>query len=268
MTVDAVRTLPAVHDAGSGPAVLLLHAFPLDASQWDHQVAAISGRLRCLRVDMWGCGSSPAPEGEPSLAAFAGAVLQVLDERGVERFAACGCSMGGYVIWELLRLAPQRLTALVLCSTRAVGDTDAARDTREQTARRVLEQGVESIVEENVGRLLGMHGQDDVHISDPVRGRIRRCTPQGVAWALRAMAARPDSTGLLSGIEVPTLVAAGEEDTVIPSADQRAMAERIAGARFVELERCGHLPNLERHPEFSDVLEGFLAPAAAGDPDT
>ena len=49
----------ALHDTGSGPSLLLLHAFPLDASQWDHQVAALSGEFRCLRPDMWGCGSSP-----------------------------------------------------------------------------------------------------------------------------------------------------------------------------------------------------------------
>jgi pimeloyl-ACP methyl ester carboxylesterase len=259
MTAGRAVALPALHDTGAGPAVLFLHAFPLDASQWDHQVAAISGRYRCLRADMWGCGSSPAPQGEPNLRRFAGDVLEALDERRIERFVGCGGSMGGYVIWELLRLAPQRITALVLCSTRAVADSDAARQAREQTAQRVLDAGVEVIVEENVQRLLGTRSQGDPHIADPVRARIRRCTPEGIANALRAMAARPDSTALLPTVDVPTLVVAGVEDAVISSKDQRAMSDRIRGAEFVELDRCGHLVNLERPGEFSNILERFLA---------
>ena len=52
--------LPAIHDTGTGEAVLFLHAFTLDASQWDHQVAALSGDMRCVRVDLWGCGDIAA----------------------------------------------------------------------------------------------------------------------------------------------------------------------------------------------------------------
>jgi len=72
--------LPALHDTGTGEAVLFLHAFTMDASQWDHQVAALSGDMRCVRVDLWGCGASPPPPpGDPSLDTFAAAVLEALD---------------------------------------------------------------------------------------------------------------------------------------------------------------------------------------------
>ncbi len=259
MAAGGAAALPAVHDTGDGPAVLFLHAFPLDSSQWDHQVAALSGEFRCVRVDVWGAGGSPASTAEPGLAVFAAAVLQGLDERGVDRFAACGCSMGGYVAWELMRLAAPRVSALVLCSTRAVADTHAAMQNREQTALRVLSEGVESIVEENVQRLLSARARDEAHIADPVRGRIRRCTPDGIAWALRAMAARPDSSELLASIRVPTLVIAGAEDVVIPSDDQRSMAGAVGGAEFTALEGCGHLPNLEEPAQFNKTLRAFLS---------
>jgi pimeloyl-ACP methyl ester carboxylesterase len=256
--------LPALHDTGQGPALLFLHAFPLDASQWDHQVAVAGRHHRCVRVDMWGCAASPAPDGPPSLAAFAAATLRALEEREVEGFALCGASMGGYLAWELLRLAPQRVRALVLTSTRATADTDEGRRAREQTALRVLEQGGETIVEENVARLLGRASQDDVHIADPLRARARRWSSAGIAWALRAMAARPDSTSLLASIRLPALVIAGAEDSVISSAEQRRMAEAIPGARFVEIAGCGHLVNLESPAAFNAELDGFLQAAIAG----
>src|SRR5207253_10342761 len=89
---------PAIHDTGVGPAILFLRGFPLDASQWDHQVAALGGDHRCLRPDMWGCGSSPPPPaGEPSLDAYAEQLLRTLDARGVETFCCVGLAMGGSI---------------------------------------------------------------------------------------------------------------------------------------------------------------------------
>lgn len=251
--------LPALHDTGDGAPLLMLHAFPLDASQWDHQVAALSGRFRCLRPDYWGCGSSPSPQGEPSLDSFAGAVLQSLDERGVDRFHLAGSSMGGYVAFAVMRQAAERVLSLVLASTRAASDSDEVRAGRLALADAVLrDDSVESIVEPNVERLLSPQSRDEVHVADPVRGRIRRCTPAGVAHGARAMAARPDSTPQLASISVPALVLAGDQDTVIPRADVDAMVGAIPGAQLVTM-RCGHLGNLEDPPVFTEQVRRFLA---------
>src|ERR1700720_1055055 len=113
------QMLPAIHDTGTGESVLFLHAFPLDASQWDPQVAGLSSDLRCVRVDLWGCGASPPPPaGEPTLDGFATAVLAALDSRDIDRVAVGGLSMGGSLAFSLWRLAPERISALVLCNTR------------------------------------------------------------------------------------------------------------------------------------------------------
>lgn len=250
--------LPVVHDTGEGAPLLMLHAFPLDASQWDHQVAALSGRYRCLRPDYWGCGASPPPEGEPSLDAYAAAVLRALDALGVDRFHVVGASMGGYVAFGLLRTAPDRVLSLVLANTRATADSDEVRAGRQSLAETMEREGsVESIVEPNVQRLLGEHGRHEVHVTDPMRGRIRRCAPAGVAHCARAMAARPDSTEMLPTIAAPTLVIAGAADDVIPRTDIHALAMTIPGARMVTLG-CGHLCNLEDPPLFTEEIRRFL----------
>jgi pimeloyl-ACP methyl ester carboxylesterase len=254
--------LPAIHDTGTGDAVLFLHAFTLDASQWDHQVAALSGAMRCVRVDMWGCGESPPPPtGKPSLDDFAASVLAALDARHIGRVALVGLSMGGYLGFAVWRLAPKRIRALVLCNTRAAADADGPREDRLAMAERVeREQSVESIVEPMVARLLSPGAQAEAHIVDPVRGRIRRCTPAGIAFAQRAMAARPDSTGLLASIDVPALVIAGAQDAIVAASEVGAMAGSIPGARYAELD-CGHLSNLEIPRAFNQRLADFLAPA-------
>ena len=174
--------------------------------------------------------------------------------------------MGGYLSFSLLRIAAERVTALALCNTRATADSDSVRADRLALADSVLAaQSVEGIVEPTVERLLGPRARAEVHVTDPLRARIRRCTPAGVAYSARAMAARPDSTDLLSSIAVPALVVAGRADAVIRSEEIHALAHSIAGARLVELD-CGHLSNLEEPHAFTAVLEDFLvtrpAPAA------
>ncbi len=254
--------LPAIHDTGTGEAVLFLHAFTMDASQWDHQVAALSGDMRCVRIDLWGCGASPPPPaGAPSLDTFAAVVLEALDSRDIKRFAVVGLSMGGYLAFAMWRLAPERIRALALCNTRAAADAPGPRDDRLAMADLVeREHSVEPIVEPMVARLLSADAQAEAHIVDPVRGRIRRCTPAGIAFAQRAIASRPDSTPLLGSINVPTLVIAGTQDAIVGPTEVRAIADTIPGARHVELD-CGHLSNLELPRPVNEQLAALLTPA-------
>src|SRR3984893_13000168 len=148
--------LPAMHDTGTGDVVLFLHAFTLDASQWDHQVAALSGDMRCVRADFWGCGTSTdPPAAEQSRAGFATSVSASLDARRIYRVALVGLSMGGYLAFAMWRLAPERIRALVLCNTRATADAEAPRYDRLTMADQVERDGsVESIVDPMVARLL------------------------------------------------------------------------------------------------------------------
>lgn len=218
----------------------------------------LGDRWRCLRADAYGCGSSPPPPDGLTLDGVAAALLAALDERGVAEVAVVGISMGGYTAMAMLRTAPERVRALVLADTRAAADGEAARADRLEMARRVRVEGVEPIVEPMVQRLLSVASREEAHIADPVRSRIRRCTPEGVASCQEAMAARPDSAAVLAAVRVPTLVLCGGEDAVTPADEMRAMAERIPAARFDVVAGAGHLSNLEQPAAFGELLAGFL----------
>jgi 3-oxoadipate enol-lactonase len=81
--------------------------------------------------------------------------------------------------------------------------------------------------------------------------------------ALRAMAARPDSTPLLSTFVVPTLVIVGSEDTLTPPSEAHALHDGIANSRLVEIPGAGHLSNLENPEAFNAAVEEFLSPFRA-----
>ena len=218
----------------------------------------LGDRWRCLRADAFGCGSSPPPPPGLSLGNVAAGILAALDERGVGEVAVVGLSMGGYTAMAMLRRATDRVRALVLADTRDGADADGARADRLEMARRVRAEGVEPIVEPMLQRLLSASGRDEAHIADPVRSRIRHCTPEGLAACQEAMAARPDSADVLAAVRVPVLVVCGAEDAVTPPEEMRAMAARIPGARFSVVAGAGHLSNLEQPAAFGELLAGFL----------
>ncbi len=86
---------------------------------------------------------------------------------------------------------------------------------------------------------------------------------EGIIGALEAMMLRPDSTSLLSTIDVPTLIVVGDEDVPTPPKEARAMHERIAGSKLEVISAAGHLSNLERPAAFNHVLTEFLVALTA-----
>src|SRR2546427_7921628 len=130
-------------DRGTGPAILLIHGFPLDRRIWEAQIERLAAsRCRVVAPDLPGFGKSPPLSPAPAnLEGYARVLLEHMDSLGLKRFAAAGHSMGGYVLFALHRLAPDRLGAAALVSTRAKADGDEARRTPEETAQRALRQG-------------------------------------------------------------------------------------------------------------------------------
>src|SRR5438067_9629504 len=110
----------------SALAVVLLHGFPLDHTQWAPQVRALEqAGLRVLAPDLRGMGRAGLGPGRGpgTMAAYAEDVLRLVDRAGVHRFALAGFSMGGYVALEVVRRAGDRIAGLALVDTRADPDT-------------------------------------------------------------------------------------------------------------------------------------------------
>jgi pimeloyl-ACP methyl ester carboxylesterase len=167
--------------------------------------------------------------------------------------------MGGYVAFECMRLFPERVRALILANTRAEPDSEEMRETRNETALRVAEEGVGVLVDLQMERLLAPDTlQNDEELVENVRAMILENSPDGVVAALGAMRERPDSTPLLGGMGVPTLVVGGEEDVISSPEVMGALAAKIPDAHHVTIPRVGHLSNLEAPKMFNGVLADFL----------
>lgn len=247
-----------VIDEGAGPAVVLLHAYPCDATMWDAQAQALlDAGYRVLRPDLPGFGSSAVLPGEPSLGAVAAVVLEAIDS---PTFALAGLSMGGYIAMQILRQQPERVTALALFDTKAGADPEPARATRYATAETAQrEGGIASLADAMLPGLLGAYSlAKRPEVVSRVRGYIARASGDGAAWAMRAMAVRPDSFELLRAFSGPAVVVMGEEDALSPLAEHQAMAEALPNGRLVTIPRAGHLSALEDPEAVSGALLDLL----------
>lgn len=243
-------------DKGEGPAVLLLHAFPLSAAMWSKQVSALKDRYRPVALDFPGFGKSERLPSPASMEAFARAALAVLDSLEIERAAVVGLSMGGYAALELHAQAPQRLAALALCDTRATPDSPDVRKAREATAHAVEDDGSQILVERMLPNIVSPAAGPA--LKRDIEKLITENAPEGLAAALRAMAVRKDFSGSLKNITCPTLVLVGDHDTLLQPAEAQSLAHAIPGARFETVPHAGHLSSLENPKAFDAALRAFL----------
>ncbi len=244
---------------GPGDPLVLLHGFPLNRKMWAPQVEAFSTTQRVVTPDYPGFGASPRPCAQPDMRYYAEGVLGLLDKLRLDRVVLGGLSMGGYVAFACLGLFPERISALLLANTRPDPDDEDAREARRTMARRVAEEGVEVMPELQMERLFAPDAlKNNKKVVDFVHAMILESSPDGAVAALGAMRDRPDSTGLLGKINVPTLVIGGERDTLTTPEVMSEMAAKIPGSRYHTISEAGHLSNLEAPEEFNSTLREFL----------
>jgi pimeloyl-ACP methyl ester carboxylesterase len=240
--------------------LVLLHAFPVDSRMWDALRAELPGSIAVLAPDLCGFGRAPLPKGEPDLDAAADDVLALLDEHGLDRVVLAGCSMGGYVALAVLRKARQRVAGLALIDTRPDPDNEERAAARRESAERAEQEGTAWLPDMVLPGLLAS-GVPDAHpeLVGGLRALIAAQRPPAVAWALRAMAARRDSSDALRSYDGPALVVVGERDVLSPPEVARAMARLLPSGKLVELPGCGHLTPLEAPAEVAGALATWLA---------
>jgi pimeloyl-ACP methyl ester carboxylesterase len=248
-------------EAGRGEPILFLHAFPLNSAMWGPQLAGLPAGWRGVAPDLRGFGASPeGTEAVYTMELFAGDVVALMDRLELGRAAICGSSMGGYIAFELWRLFPERVRALILCDTRAGPDSPEAARARERLAQRVEKEGNGVVEEAMLPKLVSSTTRyQHKGIVESMRAMMGETPSATMARALRGMAVRRDSEPLLRTITVPALVVVGAEDAITGRGQSEFLARGVPGARLATIDDAGHIPPLERPDEFNRVLTSFLA---------
>jgi YbgC/YbaW family acyl-CoA thioester hydrolase len=256
VTVNGVNLV--FDDQGDGRSILFIHGYPLDRTIWRDQVRGLKGWRR-IAPDLRGLGESDAPDLGYSMATYAADLSALLEALDVRQVVLCGLSMGGYVAFEMLRTHRDRVSALVLLSTRAESDSVEARKARDLAAAQAREHGAGAIAESMLPRLLAPGSYQNEALVGAVRSMMANAPVPGIAGALSAMRERMDSTSLLPSLRgLPTLILAGESDQLIPLSDAARMHDAIPSSALRVIPNAGHLASMEQPSLTTQVLQEFL----------
>jgi 3-oxoadipate enol-lactonase len=230
--------------------VLFLHGIRGNRRNWASQIEFFSQRYRAAAWDARGYGDSEDYDGPLQFEHFAGDVLRVAEHFKAQKMHLVGLSMGGRIARNFALRAPERLHSLVLISTHPGFDTLST----EEVKRFVTERRTRT--PQTLQKLLGSRGSRAAY--EELLDSVSRIHESSYQKTVEASAAQ-DRAAPVEQIRVPTLVIAGEEDTLYPPEIQREMARRIPGAEFLTFERTGHLANLEEPEKFNQAVLVFIS---------
>jgi len=244
--------------SGIGPDVVLLHPFPLHHGFWDGVLDQLTTQYRVVRPDLRAHGDSDPGDGPVTMQKLADDLDRLCRELGIVRAIFVGVSIGGYTLFEFWRRHRERVSALVLANTRAGAETPEGRSGRLEIADRVLREGTLRFTNDLVQKLCSpatLANHPD--IVDAARAMAGKMSAGDVAEVQRGMADRADSIPTLSAITVPTLVIAGEDDSV-PLSEMQLIHQGIAGSQFRVIAKAGHYAAMEQPAEFGRLLRTFF----------
>jgi pimeloyl-ACP methyl ester carboxylesterase len=187
-----------------------------------------------------------------------GAIARRILAEAPPRFALAGHSMGGYIAFEIMRQAPQRVAKLALINTQARPDTPEATARRRSQIARAKSGDYRAVLDELFLGYVHPSRREDATLRQLVHDMGDDVGAEAFVRQQTAVISRPDSRPTLAWIKCPTLVLTGDEDNTIPNSLSVEMADGIHGAKLVILSNCGHLPQPERPQATADALVEWL----------
>lgn len=228
---------------GSGTPMLLLHGYPLSGELFSRNRAALAAAgYRVITIDHRGYGQSVAPESDPgSLQTYAQDALTVMDRLNVPKAIIGGMSMGGPIVFEMYRTAPERFSGMILIDTIANPAGIPEQYLWRGMAQEAQTNGPQALVNDLVKDMLSgdtrLNRPGDVKFLSDI---VKQASVAGDVAGARVLAERPSSLPTLNTITVPTLILVGVEDTVYPPPFAMKMQQNIKGSKMVLVPGAAH----------------------------
>lgn len=253
--------------AAGDTTVLMLHGIGAGRQAFERQMRPLADAgFHAVAWDMPGYGHSALVD-PYNFETLAEECIELIDLLAPARLALMGHGMGGMVAQEVAARAPERIAALVLAGTSAAfGKADGAWQRgfiEERTAPLDAGCSMRELATQLVPSMLGRDAAGDP--SNAARADaielMAHVPPRAYRLALQALMGF-DRRAHLAHWSIPVLLVAGSDDRDAPPGVMQGMAERITNARYVEIERCGHLMNVEKPDAFNAALIDFLLSTA------
>jgi pimeloyl-ACP methyl ester carboxylesterase len=265
----ADETRLAFRKSGVGLPVVFLHPTPLDGEYWRPLTENLAG-VRAIVPDLRGHGNSEL--GELPVGGFAlvpdapvltirqlaADVLALLDHLEIPTALFAGCSIGGFVLLEIWRQAPERVRGLAFVCSKPQPDATENLRKRAATIAQARSGGSAAIFDGMAQMLIGATARHQrPEIVDELRARMT-LTPEALAAVQAGLATRPNSLPTVATLTVPVLAIAGGEDAGVTAAEMKAFQGAPGGCEFHLLPDAGHFAAYEQPEKIAALMAEWL----------
>ncbi|HEY7751029.1 MAG TPA: alpha/beta hydrolase [Ignavibacteriaceae bacterium] len=241
------------------PPILFVHGFPFNHEMWEAQIAVLNKNYFCVTYDIRGLGKSDPGDGQFTMDIFADDLNSIIEHLKLNRPIVCGLSMGGYILLHAIGKMQGKLKALILCDTKPSADDNDTKLKRFNAIKRINQGDFNAFITEFVSNCFYEEFISGKKAEfEKVLNRSKQNNPIGVKGCLLAMAARLDTTDILSKIKIPTLIICGTEDKLSPPDVMMAMSDKINGSEFQLIDSAGHMSPIEKPKIVNDAIRNFL----------
>ena len=174
------------------------------------------------------------------------------------RFSLAGHSMGGYIIFEMFRQAPERIARIAFLNTSARPEAPEVSEKRRAMIAEVKQGGYRAVMDRLFANFVHPALARDEQLHRIVLDMADDVGPDAFVWQLEAITGRIDSRPTLAQIKCPTLVLTSDTDNMMPPDASSEIASGIPGAKLVNIQDCGHLTQLEKPQAVTDALLDWL----------
>jgi len=260
----------AYQDSGSGLPVVFLHPTPLDHEYWRPMIGYVEG-VRAIAPDFRAHGQSEPGSNLPvgdfvrvpdapalSMAQLAEDILALLDHLELESTVFAGCSIGGYVLLELWRRAPQRMRGLAFICSKPQPDAAANHEKRASTIAQARAGGRDAIFDDMARTLIGATARAARPATVTELRAHMTLTAEALVAVQAGLATRPDSVPTAATIHAPVLAICGGEDPGITPAEMEVFRSAQGLSEFHLLPDAGHFAAYERPEKVASLFSGWL----------
>jgi 3-oxoadipate enol-lactonase len=239
--------------------LIFIHGFPFSHKMWEPQLRSLPDGVYAVVYDIRGHGDSGLGDGQYTIDLFADDLAALMDHLNISKAIICGLSMGGYIALRALEKYPDKVSGLILCDTKTESDSDEAKIKRASTINSIKSLGVDNFADDFVKSVFWHKSFERIPETVlNIKNIIKANQSLGICGTQIALAARSDTTAVLSKITIPTCIIVGQYDQLTPPSMAQIMHRSIPGSEFHVLSNAAHMSNIENAEDFNKALFNFI----------
>ena len=245
---------------GHGPAMMLVHGYPLSGELFSKNRAALARHYTVVTPDLRGFGSSTTPDTKGGVKLYAKDMFAVMDHLSVKKAIIGGMSMGGPVVLEMYREQPQRFRGLVLIDSTTFPANDVEKAEWPGFGKQAQDKGVASMIPALMPQML----TTKTRTSNPalvkfIGGIVKKGSVNAAVGGGSTLADRPDSRPMMKNAKIPVLIIVGQDDPIYPLEMAQKMHQDIPDSHLAVIPGAAHAAIIEKPEACNQALSAWAS---------